>query len=358
MAGPANTPRRLVLRELQRLAEPAVAGATWTLARLHWWLFVLVLAYGFSGVTVVQPNEVALLVRFGRLVGQGAGAVRPPGVVFALPRPVDEVVRVPVARVFETEVRALHYTIDEDDGSGGRVTRYAATSKNTLDPEVTGYALTGDQNIVHVSMVARWQIADPVIWATAVADPEAQLTQAVLAAAVVNVGGRSVDAVLSEGRQAFVDSTRRDAQRRLDAVQVGVSIVSLELLDLAPPQQVKEAFREVQTAAIDAETRIKSAEEYREVQLPKARSDKNRAIQAAKSDALARLQVARSDAAAFLALEAEYRRDPHVVRERLYREGIGAVLKDARRVQFVPPPNQNAPPTLTIPVGRAGGRNE
>jgi len=322
-----------VVQELAALLGPVGTGAVRAVERLHWWLIILLVAYAGSGVTVVNPDEVAVMYRFGALVGEGAGAVHPPGLLIALPRPFDRVQRIPSARVFETELRDLHYT-----QSDSKVNRYLVTNRATLDPERTGYVLTGDQNIVHIAMVARWQVGDPIAWVQEVEDPEALLRLAVLQSMVQTLGGLSVDTVLSDGRQDLVDTVTRRAQSWLDDRAAGVSLVSLELLDLGPPQQVQEAFREVQTAAIESETRLRSAQEYREVQVPKARSDRRRAVQTAEAEALEGVQQARSEASAFEVLVAEYRREPIVVRQRLYREGIEAVLEQAGKVDFLPPP--------------------
>lgn len=331
MSESANS--RQLQAELRRLLQPAIAGLLWLVERLHWWLLVLLLAYLTSGVTIVQPNEVAVVYRFGSLVGDGAGAVRQPGALVAMPRPIDRVVRVPTAKVFETELRELHFSQLED-----KATRYLVTSRTTLDPERVGYVVTGDQNIVHVAMVARWQVSDPIVWTQAVERPEELLRAAVLASSVSAIGGRTVDTVLADGRQELVGDISRRSQAKLDAWETGLRLVSLELVELGPPQQVREAFREVQTAAIEAETRVKAAQEYRELQLPKARTDAERQTRESEAVALDLMQRARSEAEAFLALLAEYRRDPLVVRERLYREGVEAVLDDAGLVDFVPPP--------------------
>ena len=190
-------------------------------------------------------------------------------------------------------------------------------------------------------------------WIQEVTDPEAQLRLAVLNATVQTLGGTTVDTVLSDGRQDMVDMVTRRAQAWLDERESGVSLVSLELLDLGPPQQVQEAFRDVQTAAIESETLMRSAREYQEVQVPKARTDKRRLILAAEAEAFAGLQQARSEASAFEVLVAEYRKDPGVVRERLYREGVEAVLEDAGKVDFLPPPSggRYKGTRLTLPVG-------
>jgi len=344
--------------ELIALLGPVGKAALWTVERLHWWLAMLALAYLSSGITIVQPDEVAVTYRFGALVGEGKGAVRPPGLLFALPRPIEKVVRIPVDKVFETELRTLHFTESQD-----KVTRYLVTNRATIDPERTGYALTGDQNIVHIAMVARWQVTDPVASVQSVRDPEELLRVAVLRATVSTMGGSSVDGVLSDGRQAVVADITQSAGALLERWGAGVSIISLELLDLAPPQQVKEAFRDVQSAAIESETRLRSAEEYREVQIPKARTDKRRAIQTAKSESVNRMQRARSEAEAFRALAAEHAQDRQVVRERLYREGVEAVLKGAGKVDFVPPPvdGRYLGSRITVPTDAPpprGGRDE
>ncbi|MBC04377.1 MAG: hypothetical protein CMJ34_13915 [Phycisphaerae bacterium] len=331
MAEPANV--RRLRAELKRLLQPAVVGLLWLVERLHWWLLLLLAAYLTSGITIVQPDEVAVVYRLGSLVGDGAGAIRQPGALIALPRPIDRVERVPTAKVFESQLRELHFSQVED-----KATRYLVTSRTTLDPERVGYVLTGDQNIVHVAMVARWQVSDPIAWVQAVERPEELLRAAVLASSVSALGGLSVDSVLADGRQELVGEITRRSQTRLDAWGAGLQLVSLELVELGPPQQVREAFREVQTAAIEAETRVKAAQEYRELQLPKARTDADRQTREAEAVALDLKQQARSEAEAFLVLLEEYRRDRLVVRERLYREGVEAVLDDAGLVDFVPPP--------------------
>jgi modulator of FtsH protease HflK len=350
-----STESRQLRHELLRLMHPATQGLLWTVERLHWWLGVLLVAYLTSGITFVQPDEVAVVYRFGRLVGDGAGAVQAPGVLIALPRPMDRVVRVPAAKVFETELRELHFSQTEDKAS-----RYLVTSRTTLDPERVGYVVTGDQNIVHVAMVARWQVSDPIAWSQAVEAPEDLLRTAVLASTVNTMGALAVDGVLADGRQTMVDDVTRQAQARLDGWGAGVSLVSLELLELGPPQQVREAFREVQTTAIEAETRVKAAREYREVQVPKARTDARRKTREAEAGAVELTQRARSESHAFLALLAEYQRDPVVVRERLYREGIESVLDDAGAVDFVPPPAgpRYSGTRITVDLRRSGDRDD
>ena len=195
--------------------------------------------------------------------------------------------------------------------------------------------------MVHLSFVANYQITDPVVYGLSIADPAVQIQQAVQSVAVQQIGALSVDSILSEGRQELVESIAEQSQRRLDEWQVGVTLASLEVVDLVPPYQVKSDFNSVQSAYIESQTTVQKSEEYKIAQLPLAESARTKSLQEAKSYAARILAEAQSGASAFELLLSEYRSNPVVVEERLYREGIERTLKDVGRVQFVPPPQNN-----------------
>ena len=116
-------------------------------------LFVLYLG---SGITIVQPDEVAVVYRFGQLRNAGtAQAVAQPGMLLALPKPLERVERIPVQKVFEQKVEGLHFRA---------VGQMTVLSSSTLNPEKVGYALTGDGN-ENVSFHEPSN-DDPVLYAT------------------------------------------------------------------------------------------------------------------------------------------------------------------------------------------------
>lgn len=341
--------------ELRRLAQPLAGSARWAFGRLHLWLGLLGVAWCSSGVTVVQPDEVALVLRLGSLRGAGTpAAVRQPGVLLALPSPIDEVIRVPVRKVTEVELRDLHY-----DPVAGRAAR-SAPNRPTLDPTTSGYALTGDQNIVHLVVVARVQVSDPVAWALGVQDPPALLRDAVLAALLRSVGELPVDNVLAEGREDLLDRVQERAQARLDEVGAGLTLVALELTELVPPGQVRDDFTEVQNAFIGSGTKTRQAEEYRAEQLPKAQGDADVLLRDARVYAEDLLAAARGEVLAFDSLAREHRQNPAAVRQRLYREGIDAVLAGAGRVRILPPPaaGRYGELRITVPTSRTTANDD
>ncbi|MFT4625862.1 MAG: membrane protease subunit HflK [Myxococcota bacterium] len=314
--------------EEDRLLAPLQALSTHRGPLLGGALALLTLAWLGSGLTMVEPDEVGLVLRAGRLVGEGAAAVHPPGLMFALPRPIDEVVRVKVKRVWEVEVDAFHHGLP----SG------ADPASAPLDPERAGYLLTGDHNIVQVVLVARFRIDDPVAWALDHAFPADQVRVAVQQTAVVTVGELGVDDVLGEGRTLLMNRLLVGTQERLDAAGVGVGLVAVELVELAPALQVVRSFEKVQSAYIAAETRMKEAQRYREITLPAARTAGQVAVDRATSRAAAVTADARGAASAFTALDEAWREAPEVVEQRLYREAMERVVAAAGTRTFVPPP--------------------
>jgi membrane protease subunit HflK len=311
--------------EVQRLAEPLsrLLDAAWQ--RMHWWIGLMAVMYALAGITVVRSDEVAVILRWGRLVGDASALQQHgPGLLFAFPRPIDQVVRVPVKHVWETAVHTLT--------SGQPVSEW------TLDPLQQGYAVTGDQNIVQADVVARYRVRDPSDWAFYDVLPEEVLRVEVAASLMRSLGEMGVDRVLADGRKALIATATRRAQQGLDAARSGLELTSLELTSLAPPSTLASDFDAVQSAYIGAETRKKEAEAFAETAIPQAQSETNTAIQTARGDAESALAIAKGESGAFLALDKEYRANPIVVRERMYRDTIERVISRAGSVRWVPPP--------------------
>jgi membrane protease subunit HflK len=329
--------------EITRLAAPIARVLDQTWQRMPWWVATMAVLYALSGITVVKPDEVAVILRWGRLVGDAPGLqAHGPGLLFAFPRPVDQVVRVQVKRVFEVPVTTLA-AVGEDSSSG----------YYTIDPLTQGYALTGDQNIVHVEMVARYRIRDPAEAAFYGAKAEDVMRVEVTAAMVRSLGEMTVDRVLADGRKDLVATASRRAQEGLDRSQAGLELSSLELTRLAPPTALAADFDAVQSSYINAETRKKDAQAYAERVIPGAQSEANGKLQTARGETDAALAKARGEAATFLALAKEYRANVVVVRERLYRDSVEQAIRSAGKVQWVPPPTGGGYHGFRITIPRA-----
>ena len=314
--------------EVQRLAAPVarVIDAAWR--RMHWWIVAMMLLYAVSGITTVKSDEVAVVLRWGQLVGTTpALQEHGPGLLFAFPRPIDRVVRVPVKRVYEVSIGTLSGRTAQEE--------FAA---DTLDPVAQGYALTGDHNIVEADIVVRYRIRDAAEWAFYGPTPDDVLRVEVTTAMVRSLGEMPVDRVLSDGRKDLIASATRRAQAGLDACHSGLEVSSIEMTRLAPPPSLVPEFDAVQSAYIGAETSRKQAQAFAETAIPQAQATADAMLQGARGQAESDRATARGDAGAFRALDQEYRSNPAVVRERLYRDAVELALRAAGRVRWIPPP--------------------
>ena len=317
--------------EIGRLAAPVARALDAVWQRMHWWVATMIVLYAISGTTIVKQDEVAVILRWGRLVGDTpALQEHGPGLLFSFPRPIDRVVRVPVRHVWEVGVNTLAATlIDEEEASG---------DPNTLDPITQGYALTGDRNIVQAEVVARYRVRDAAEWAFYGPDANDVLRVEVSAALVRSLGEMGVDRVLADGRKSLVATAMRRAQEGLDACHSGLELSSLELTRLAPPYALANEFDAVQSAYIGAETKRKEAQAFAETVIPQAQGTTDAALQNAQGTAESDLAIARGDAGAFLALDREYRASSAVVGERLYRDAVERAIGVAGSVRWLPPP--------------------
>ncbi len=287
----------------------------------------MALMYAVSGITIIRSDEVAIIKRWGRLVGDiPATQQHGPGLLFAMPRPIDEVVRVKTKYIHELPVRSLFPTSS------------FPMSSYTLDPITDGYALTGDLNILHVGMVARYRVSNPVEFAFYSPDSEVLLRSEASSAMIRSLGEMGIDEVLAEKRKDLIKNVEARTQEGLDSVHSGLELVSIELTDLSPPRVLIESFEEVQSAYIEVETKKKEAAAYVQDIIPKARASANDEIQSANGARANDYAVANGDANAFLALEKEYRVNPAIVREQLYRENIEKLFSSNPTVTWVPPP--------------------
>ncbi|MDR3606255.1 MAG: protease modulator HflK [Oligoflexia bacterium] len=313
--------------EVRRLARPIFVAIDAAWQRMHWWIAAMIVIYVFSGITILRSDEVAVILRWGRLVGDTpALQEHGPGLLFAFPKPIDQVVRVQVKHVWELPIDVLN-------SAGGYY------QEQGLDPVSQGYAVTGDHNIVHVQVVARYRVRDTAEWAFYGPKAEDVLRVELTAAMVRSLGEMGVDRVLADGRKDLIATATRHAQAGLDAAHSGLELSSLELTRLAPPAALAGAFDAVQSAFIGAQTKKNQAQAFAQSAIPQAQAEADAAIQSAHGDAESVLAIAKGESKAFLALAREYHANPTVVRERLYRNALDRSIATAGDVRWVPPPS-------------------
>ena len=298
-------------------AHAILAALRSSIRLLRWGMAALVLVYLGSGITMVGPNQEGLVLRFGKLLPD----IHPPGLLFALPAPVDEVILVNAKTVQERTLDAwatMHGDSGDDRGFG-----------DTLHPIDNPYTLTGDSNITLAKFSVRYQVANPADYIFGAHDRDAALDAILYQYACQVIAGKPVDAVLTTQRDFVGRETLRLAQAEIDRFRLGVQLLGVEVREISPPAQVAEAFEDVVSAKVEAKTLVEPANSYHANTLPKANAEAYRI----KSDADAYRQEliaeAQGQASSFLAMLKEYKASPQIVRARIYNEMLRTTLPKA-----------------------------
>lgn len=225
-----------------------------------------------------------------------------------------------------TEMPGLHFKIPVID----QVIPVNTTTVRTL--EIRERMLTEDENIVEVELNAQYRVADPVMFALRIEQPQLALQIAAQSALRHEVGSAAMDDVLTSGRVELADRTQIRLQEYLDRYLTGMVLTNVNIKDARPPEQVRSAFDDVQVAKLDKERMINEAEAYANAVVPEARGAAQRQIEEARAYRDRVIARAQGEAERFEKLYAEYRKAPQVTRDRLYIDAISEVYNNASKV--------------------------
>lgn len=281
-----------------------------SLKRLRWLLpLLLVPILAIMAFFQVPAESVGVVLRFGAFK-----SIEPPGLHFRIPF-IDVVTVVPIQRQLKLEF-----------GNDMRARGSTNPDQYGIRPQLEKSMVTGDLNAALVEWIVQYRISDPRLYLFHVRDPGSTLRDLSEAAMREIIGDRTVDEVITIGRQE-IESSARDRLRELTAsYQLGVTIDQLQLMNVNPPRDVQASFNEVNKAEQDRENMINIANgEYNKV-VPKARGEAAQAISEAEGYKLKRVNEAIGDVDAFKAVLAEYIKAPDTTRTRLYLETMTEVL--------------------------------
>jgi membrane protease subunit HflK len=276
-----------------------------------WIVLAIVLVILLSGIRTVQQGEVAVILRFGKLVGENREEqVHEPGLLFAFPYIIDEVITVPTGKVFDLTVDT-HYT----------------NGNMTGDVTKNGYCITGDHNIAVISTSLKYVINDPVRYALYNSSVNDTVRGVVSAAITEHVASVHIDSLLTDGKDDFVREVLSLAQESLDRLSCGVTLTNLDVSNIAPPAEVKTDFDNVNSATVSVQTALAEAQQYRETLLPSTQSSVDSMISGARVEQNKAVAQANALLAEFYGLLEEYETQPDVVILRVYHEKLAELYE-------------------------------
>jgi membrane protease subunit HflK len=285
------------------------------------WIGMIVLAatsYLATGVTVLQPDEVGIVRRFGAVQHEPWE----PGLHCGLPWGIDRVDRI---KINQTRTLAV--------GATGPV---EAPLLRAPDP-VSDDFLTGDLNLVSAQALVQYHVRDPAAYLFRTPDLEgslAAISEWVLTRALAN---RGIDELLTTGRTEVALGLTRGIQALADEEGLGISIVAIRLGRVVPPAAVAPAFADAARARSDRRQLVTRAEEYRDRTQSDGRGQAREIADAAAGRFDRLVEPARGEAARFTRVQAEARKGPGPFRQRLFLETLADLLPRFRRTVVVPP---------------------
>jgi membrane protease subunit HflK len=295
-------------------------------------LIVLVI-WLLSGVYVVNPDEQGVVLRFGAF-----NRVTTPGINYHLPWPVESVETPQVTRENQLNV-------------GYAIPRPGSDAVRDVPEE--SLMLTGDENIVDINFTVFWvirQAGDFLFNVQALGTTQDLTIRAVAESAMREVVGRNqIEPILTANREPIQEEVRELMQRILDSYGAGVTVTRVQMQKADPPQQVLEAYRDVQAAVTDQDRMKNEAEAYANRVVPEARGGAARIVQQAEGYKQQVVAQAQGEAQRFVAVFDQYKRAPDVTRRRIYLETMQDILANMNKVILDNRSGQGVVPYLPLP---------
>jgi membrane protease subunit HflK len=314
------------------------------------WLVIGVLLVLWATVSVfyqVNAESEGVVLRLGAYVRTSQ-----PGLHGKLPWPIETVYVVPIRLIQTLEFGFA--TVRP-----GRVTQYARKTPNL---ETMARMLTGDLNLAHVEWIVQYRIKDAKHYLfqiggdpdskSAVEDTIRDVSESVMRKLV---GDASVDEVITIGRDQIASDAKVEMQKMLNQYKAGVEIVTVKLQAATPPEEVKDAFDEVNRARQNKERVVNEAMGERNRMVPAARGQRDRIISEAEGYKERIVLETQGRANAFMAQLAEFEKAPEVTQTRLYLTAMEEILAQAESKTVIDESIRGLLPLLNLEAGGGWG---
>jgi modulator of FtsH protease HflK len=294
----------------------------------------------WTGFYTVPAESEGVLLRFGRFSHVVAS-----GLHFKLPLGIDDVRKVPVKRQLKVE---FGFATEN-------ATALGQTGPAAEFPEVKAM-VTGDLNAAMVEWVIQYRIDRADHYLFNVRNPDETLRDASESVMREVVGDRTVDEVITIGRQEVEDEALQKLRTLANSYHMGIKVDQVQLKNVNPPEKVQASFNEVNQAQQERERAINVANGEYNKEVPRARGRASQTIRAAEGYAKQRVNQAEGEVAAFNALLAEYNKAPEVTRRRLYLETMADVLPKVKNKVIVGDDVKGLLPLLNLNALSSAGK--
>jgi membrane protease subunit HflK len=323
-----------IIREIQEKIKKFLPGGSSSGGKQA---ILVLLVLGFvwlaSGLYRVGPDEQGVVLRFGKFI-----KTTQPGLHYHIPVPIETVLTPKVTKVNRIDIG---FRSERDSGF--------STGGGVADVPQESLMLTGDENIVNIDFSVFWVIKDAGKFLFEIQDPEGTVKAAAETAMREVIAKSEIQPVLTEGRAKIELETQEIIQSILDEYNSGIQITQVQTQKADPPDQVIDAFRDVQAARADMERSKNEAEAYANDVIPRARGEAAKIMQAAEAYKQKVVASAEGEASRFVSIFNEYDKAKEVTQERMYLETMEKVLADIEKVIIEKGAGSGVVPYLPLP---------
>ena len=325
-------------------------------------MIVLVIVFLASGFRTVGPDEQALVLRFGKIRGVAEKRILEPGPHWVFPYPIDEIIKIPVAKKINMPINSFWYPEMLPPGPKERI----RIPQEALNPVKDGYCITrseertqsvsvstgSDYSIIHSKWQLTYQIDDPERFFKNVYIEDVKLGQSYFDvitksitpfmkamfddAVVTAMVHYTIDEALSS-QDTIPDHVGKLLQEKLSKIGSGIKVVSVELTDTIWPRQVNEAFLATHKASQERQKAVSEARTYAGNTLSEAAGLAAEKIAQARAYRTKVVEAARANAEYLQKLLPEYRKRPELVVQKIYLDAITHILNNVDEKMIIQP---------------------
>jgi modulator of FtsH protease HflK len=269
----------------------------------------ILLLWLVSGIYKINSDENGVVLYFGKYY-----ETTTPGLHFYIPYPIGRIEKISITRISK-----------EEFGFSSANSKQKASDEESL-------MLTGDENIADIDFEVQWKIGNIKEYLFNIQNQKTTITNATESVMREIIANREIDDVLANKKFEIESDAKQSLQKILDSYNSGVEIVTVQLLRADPPKEVISAFRDVQTAKADKESKINEAQSYNNDIMPKARGEAEAIIQEAEAYKKAVVSKAEGEASRFDKIYQEYRLNKDITRRRIYIETMEEVMSRNNKI--------------------------
>lgn len=300
-----------------------------------------------SGIFTVEPNEIAVVLRFGKPVGVGRDQILKPGLHWAFPNPIDEIVRIPVGQSYTLSSSIGWYpTTPEMEALGQE-----PPAHGSLTPGAEGYTLTADGNIIHARATMKYRIADPTLYTFRFKDAT-NLLQNVLNNALLDASAQfNADAAIYRDKIGFKDTVVARLQAAIEDHHLGIEL-DLSDVQVVAPLDVRGAFEAVLAAEQERSQKINEAQAYANQVTLKAVGEAQAIVSGGITSSNQLVLAVGAEAKAFNDQLPQFERNPQLFARRVLNQTLETVMAGAQDKFFLPPNPRNSPREIRLQLNR------